>query len=597
MLFSIISFLCALDAFSDGEKDIKLEPIVLTATRTPIEYSKISRNVHIINKESIERSGAKSIEELLKGEGAIDMRNRGLYGVQSDLSIRGSTYSQNLILVNGIRINDPQTAHHNFDTGLSLDSIERIEILPGHGSSLYGADAFGGVVNIITKKPEGVRILLNNSYGSNETVCSNLSFSDCWKNLSGFFSFENKESNGYRYDTDFKLRTLTSFVTAEFDKSREFDLLAGYDNKEFGANDFYAPYPSKEWTETMFTTMGYKTGDEIMLEPKLYFRRHFDKFILDITRPGFYRNDHMTDSYGTDVQITIPVYKGYILFGTEAGQEKIESTNLGDHDRGHGALFINSSIDIFEKVIFNAGLRADKYEKFEAQYSPSAGIAYIPFKDTKFRTSAGHSFRVPSYTELYYNSPTDTGNADLSPEKADSFEAGVDYGYNKDLPFDFSLTLFKRKEKDLIDWVKSSSSAAAYEAQNIARADVEGVEAGVNIRPVDLVSAAFSYSYVDSDIKRENIYISKYALNNPTNQINACLDLNLPFGTQKVNFLYKDRKTQSDYFLVDLHFSAFLKKNAELYLDILNIFDKNYEDIQDIPMPGVSYQAGLKIEF
>lgn len=581
-----------------GEKEgVKLEPIILNITKTPTEYSKVSRNVYIIEEDYIRDSKATSVEGLLRDIGGMEIRHRGPYGVQADLSVRGSTYSQNLLLINGIRVNDPQTAHHNFDIGLTLDSIERIEVLPGHGSSLYGADAFGGVINIVTKKPEKKKVLLDTSYGSNETISSSFFFSDYWKNIGGVFSFENKESNGYRYDTDFKIRTFTTSLIAEWEETKKLDLLFGYTEKEFGANDFYAAYPSKEWTRTFFTTANLKIGKKAILEPRFYFRRHFDKYILDIKRPAYYRNDHMTDMYGAEIQFLMPMFTGHILGGLEGSQEKIESTNLGDHKREHGALFINGNLDIFEKILVDGGIRMDGYSKFEAQYSPSLSLAYIPFSNTKLRSSIGRSFRVPSYTELYYDSPSNKGSANLNPEKATSFEAGIDYGYKMDLPFDVSLTLFRREEEDLIDWIKSPPTAARYEAQNITHANIKGLETRLKIRPVNFISTMLSYSYIDSDVKREGNYISKYALNHPEHQINGSIDFILPFGTQRINLLYKDRKTQRDYLLLDLRFSIELKKGTELYLDVLNLSDEDYEEIQGIPMPRISFQTGLRMEF
>jgi len=279
-------------------ESVKLKPIILNITKTPMEYSKVSRGVSVLDKEYIQSSGEKTVEGLLKSAGLIEIRQRGPYGVQADLSIRGSTYSQNLLLVNGIRVNDPQTAHHNFNLGFTLSDIERIEVMPGHGSTLHGADAFGGTINIVTKKPEKRKISLDNSYGSNETISSLVSFSDRWEDYGGRFSFENKESNGYRYDTDFKIRNFSSNVTAEWDENTKADLLLTYQEKEFGANDYYSSLPSKEWTESIFSVLDLKFGEDFILEPKVYFRRHYDKFVLDVTRLTYYRNDHMTDVYG-----------------------------------------------------------------------------------------------------------------------------------------------------------------------------------------------------------------------------------------------------------------------------------------------------------
>lgn len=223
-----------------------LEPVIITTTRTPTKLSHITRSASIIDASDIKNSTAHSVEELLKYALGVDIMQRGPYGVQADSGIRGSTFSQVLILVNGVRVNDPQIAHHNFDLGLTLKDIERIEVLRGHGSSLYGADAFGGIINIITKKPDKVKYA-DISYGEYNTSLINGGFSEKRGNFGTSLSFEKKKSDGYRYDTDFDITTLSSNSTLNLPDLGSLNFLVGYTGKEFGANDFYGAYPSKEW--------------------------------------------------------------------------------------------------------------------------------------------------------------------------------------------------------------------------------------------------------------------------------------------------------------------------------------------------------------
>ena len=229
-----------------GDSVYRLEPVVITATRTPKGLSPLARNVSVIDSEDIRNSGARSVEELLKYSLCVDIRQRGPFGVQADPSIRGANFSQVMILINGVKVNDPQTAHHNFDLGLTLDSIERVEILHGHGSSLYGPDAFGGVINIITKKPEKGSGYVDVSYGDHSTSIVNGGFSEKSGDFGSSFSVEKRKSDGYRPDTDFDVTTLSSNSTLEMPDLGSLELLLGYTDKEFGANDFYADYPSRE---------------------------------------------------------------------------------------------------------------------------------------------------------------------------------------------------------------------------------------------------------------------------------------------------------------------------------------------------------------
>ena len=230
--------------------------VLITPRSIPTDISKLTRKVTVLDKEEIKNIPADSISEVLNYVSGTDIQNRSLHGVQSDISIRGSTFQQTLILIDGIRVNDPQTAHHNMDLPISLNDVERIEILHGHGSSLYGSDAFGGVINIITKECEE-DMTFGFSLGQYNTRQGFLSFGRKLGKFSSRFSVEKKKSDGFRYDTHFDIFNVSDKFTFEaFDA--KFDLHLGLMNKNFGAFDFYTPgknMPSEEWTETYFVNL------------------------------------------------------------------------------------------------------------------------------------------------------------------------------------------------------------------------------------------------------------------------------------------------------------------------------------------------------
>ena len=411
----------------DGkELPYRLEPVVITATRTPTELSQLARSVSVIDAMEIRNSGARSVEEVLEYSMGVDMRQRGPFGVQADPSIRGSTFSQVITLIDGIRVNDPQTAHHNFDLAVTLDSIERIEILHGHGSSLYGPDAFGGVINIITKAPGKGGKHVDLSYGDHSTAIFNGGFSEKRGNLGSFFSLEKRKSDGYRGDTDFDTTTLSSNSTIEMPDFGSLGLFLGYTDKEFGANDFYADYPSREWTDTLFMSAGAELRKGVLLEPKIYYRRHKDKFVLDNAKPDWYVNNHTTHIYGAEIQSSIPLGTlGTVVLGGEGVEERIESSNLGDHDAFRSAIYADGEAYFADRFILNLGIRGDNHSTYGFELSPSARAGW-KISSFKLRSSVGRSFRAPSFTDLYYESPANMGNPDLEPEKAWSYELGAD---------------------------------------------------------------------------------------------------------------------------------------------------------------------------
>ncbi|MFH1201719.1 MAG: TonB-dependent receptor plug domain-containing protein, partial [Candidatus Omnitrophota bacterium] len=259
---------------------VDLEPIVITKSK-----------IHLLNPHSLESDNLKNlpsdsfIESL--NISPLDLQSRTLKsGIQTDFSLRGSTYQGVLILIDGQRVNDPKLGHYNSDLPLTREDIQRIEVIPGVGSSLFGPDAIGGAINIILKKPQKKGGILELKGGQYKTWSSLFSITDKINDLGVRLSVENQESAGFSEDTDFKKFTATLVSSLEIPDGA-FDLGWGYLEKEFGAYDFYTPglgYPSKEWIKTYFLNTGFTLDKEgFIIKPNFLWRRHYDKFMLDKT--------------------------------------------------------------------------------------------------------------------------------------------------------------------------------------------------------------------------------------------------------------------------------------------------------------------------
>mgnify|MGYP001594260474 FL=1 len=570
----------------------RLEPVVVTATRTPTKLSYITRSVSVIDASDIKNSPAYSVEELLRYALGVDIMQRGPYGVQADSGIRGSTFSQVLILVNGIRVNDPQTAHHNFDLGLTLQDIERIEILRGHGSSLYGADAFGGIINIITKKPDKVKYA-DISYGEYNTSLINGGFSEKRGSFGTSFSLEKKKSDGYRYDTDFDITTLSSNSTLNLPDLGSLNFLVGYTDKEFGANDFYGAYPSKEWTDTVFMSMGSELKNGI-LKPNIFYRKHRDKYMLDISKPDWYVNHHTTNVYGAELQSCIPLgVLGNLILGGEGVKEEIESSVLGDHNAFRAAVYAENESLFADKFILNLGIRGDHHSIYGMEWAPSVSAGWR-FSSFMLRSSVGRTFRAPSFTELYYKSPANLGNPNLKPENAWSYELGADYYHSEDR-LRFGITSFRRNEVNLIDWIKKDVSFPQWKAENITKAQIAGIETTLKITPINSLDTLINYTFTESHAMENKNYISKYALNYPRHQFGIKVGYRFPFGVQVVTeSSYKERAKEKGYVLLDARISKRFSR-LEIYIEETNILGTEYQDIKGVPMPGRWFKGGLKV--
>jgi iron complex outermembrane receptor protein len=581
------------------DEDKKTITIVITASRNPGESSETTRSVSVLSEEEIKSAPVKNVAELLNYVQGVDLQKRGV-GAQADLSIRGSTFEQVLVLIDGVRVNDPQTGHHNLDLPITINDVERIEVLRGHGSSLYGPDAFGGVINIITKKAGKRKVVLEGTIGEYDTQGAMFSTSYSKNDFGVQFSAEKKRSDGFRFDTDFDVQTF--FAKFTLDRWGENALTFGGTDKEFGAYDFYSPgagYPSREWTDTRYVSYaGSITKGEITIKSNLSYRRHKDKFVLDMFSPSFYTNRHTTDVYTGETYVTLPVSDyGFFTVGTELGKDVIDSSSLGDHKQIREAVFAEAETDLFnDDLVINGGARIDHYSTFGSTWSPSLSGRYRLNEFSMMHFSVGKSFRVPTFTDLYYQSPTNAGNPDLSPEKATSFEAGIE-GHSRQDKVSCHVVVFRRDQKDLIDWIKQPPTATKWAATNITNAVTEGIEVETKIRPADWANLSMSYTFLDSDVSITGDYLSRYALNHPKHQFTSGLELKLPYDiTQSTYVCFKDRENRDQYTITDVHVSKDIPWGM-IFVDATNVFDIEYEDLPGIPQPGRWVTGGVRVEF
>ncbi|RKY75694.1 hypothetical protein DRQ00_10050 [candidate division KSB1 bacterium] len=572
------------------------EPIVVTATRVPTTFSQVGRSIVVITRDEIETAHVQSVQELLQYASGVDLRQRGPYGTQADVTIRGGTFEQTLILIDGIKMNDPQTGHHNLDLPLQLDDVERIEILKGHGSRLYGPNAFGGVINIITRSGKRKIISLNSSVGDFGLFDTGFLLSYFLGNFRHYLSISGKRSKGYRHNTDFGIYHGYYRLVAKL-SSGECEISIGYIDKKFGANSFYSNLfqNQREHTKSRFFRAGLNlVNNRILFSPRVYWRRHVDDFILDYEAPEWYHNHHETDVYGFEFQSTFDLRWSVSTFGGEIGNEIIRSSNLGDHSRTRGGFFFEHQFQPVANLVFTLGANAYCYSDWGWSVWPGVDLSFLFAENLRAHGSVGRSFRVPTYTELYYDSPANKGNPQLKPEQAWTYEAGLSWKKERS---GGRFTIFRREGYNLIDWVRKSVNSF-WEARNIARTNTNGVEInfwfntlGRKYLPIHRVQV--SYTFLDSDKEIKGLE-SKYILDHLKHQVTLDIGHPLVFqvqGNWKLRF--EQRVSGEKYVLCD---SQIYKKfeNVELFARITNLFDTDYSEVGEIPMPGRWVVTGLK---
>lgn len=585
------------------EESHQLEKIVVTPSRIT-GSSGTGRSVTTLDIEDMQSSAYDALQDIIGNIGGIDIRRRSPEGVQSDINIRGATFEQNTLLIDGISMNDPQTGHYTMDLPLTSFDKEDVEILKGPASSLYGANSFGGVINVITKKPEGKSLILTTTGGQRDYFSGGISLSHPFAAIKNRFSIEWNRASSYIPDSEFDIINLSESSTVNT-SSGDYDFFFGYSNKNYGANTFYSNlYPREaESTDTRFFKLsGKMVSGYLRFEPKIFLRRHYDKFSLDKNRPGWQTNYSTNYTYGADLGFVIENSFMDTAYGFELSEDRIFSTNMQKHDRGRTGLYAEITPHIFDKLYINAGIRQDASSDFETECSPSVNMRYAFFDFLSARISAGRSFRIPTFTDLYYRDAANIGNENLRPENSWTYEAGLDY---KSEFVNCSAGYFRRDSRDTIDWTRMNTGNP-WRVSNIGNIDTNGVEASIEISPRKIERSfpieRFFLDYTALDLYRKHDYLSKYALDYLKQQISAGIDYSL-FGFKNSWVLnYKKRVGPSNTcVVVDTKLiKGIIKKETivfEVFLEITNLFDEDYSEQSGIPMPGRWIKSGVRIEF
>lgn len=584
--FLVIAFLTAalfFPAFSHSQEDEPLRnEIIVTASLIPTEFAKTSRKVTVLDRDDLRALPAQSIADLLKFGAGVDLQPRAPFGIQGDISIRGTTFNQVLVMINGIKVYDPQTAHHNLDIPVPLSQIDRIEILHGPGSSLFGENAFGGIINIVTKPPGAKKLSGEFLAGQHKTVIGNLTWTFPLSGSTHSLAADFQNSEGFAPNRDFEHLTFSSNSHLK-SLLGETDFTLGFSTKEFGAANFYAPFPSREWTDTVFSGLTHQWKKTKL---KAYLRSHADRFVLDIDRPGYYENEHTSRSYGIELSSLLSFSSnGEAVFGGEFRADSIKSSALGDHSSTKVGVFTEWHQLIAGRLSMNAGFRMDAFSSFglKAATNFSASILFSQFK---LRASTGWAYRIPSYTELYYQSPANMGNPGLAPESSLSIDAGLDFFFGSDNLIE--ATVFFRKDKNLIDWVKEEASSV-WQARNIRLTNVSGLETSLRLHKI----ATLGYTFIHSTSSIPPHVQSKYVMNHPVHQINVLSQQPLPLGLKAgIGAVFKKRKGKSGTVVLDCKLTRSFGE-WDFFIQVTNLFDTSYEEIPGVSMPGRWVMAGL----
>ena len=578
-----------------------LDEVVINSGRILIPFSDENRNLIIIDSVFLNNSSAKNLSEILQQVIGVDIRRRGNDDIQSDLYIRGGSFDQTLLLINGIKVEDSQTGHHQMNLSLPIDLIDKIEILKGPGSRIFGMNAFNGAVNIITKKNSD-NGNINLGYGSFKTFQGSGSIPINTKKTSHILSSTYRQSDGYRYNTDYNYFNLFYSGIIEMNDS-DLEILFSKSDRKFGANGFYAsPEARDQYEETNGSLLNFKLRkkrENISTESSLYWRRHEDTYIYIRDNPSIYKNDHISHKIGFQNNISIFSDIGITGIGIDLSNTWLSSNNLGERNRFITTIFAEQLINK-NKFSFTPGLAFSIYEKpsndlFKSKLFPGIDIGYKLSNKISLNANIGETFRIPTFTDLYYSDPNNQGNENLDPEKAFTSEVGFKL---REKNYGISLSLFRRKSDDLIDYVKAKPDDK-WSPQNIKNVITTGIEFDSKLilnNNNSLNTINLGYAYINDNY--ENDILSRYSLNSYRHRLILNFDFKLTKSISNyLSYRYGIREIQDGNSKSVIDYKIMMQRDRwKVTLNLNNIFDSKYYETNLVQMPGRNITVGLNIE-
>lgn len=615
----------------------ELDEVVVSAQQSPVLQSELMRVVQLITRSEIEQSPSQDLPGLLQSLSGVDVRSRGSYGMQSDISLRGGTFDQTMILINGVNTTDPQTGHHNLNIPVDIHSIERIEVLHGSGARIFGPNAFNGAINIITRKGDESHLLSSLTGGEYGFGAANISTGFSTGALSHHLSVGGAKSDGFTENTDFKNRNI--YYRANLENAwGQWDAQAGYNHKAFGANSFYTPvYPNQfEETKTRFASLQWEEASQPNLKGSIYWRGHNDRFELFRDKeeaPQWYNghNHHKSNVVGVNFNYALSSDFGLSTWGIDYRLEHILSNVLGtpldkpvDVSSWSGAQYTHSyfrqglSLMAEHSVYrqnFSASGGALLYFNSDLEnapgFFPGIDLAWQITPQLRWFASANRTLRLPTFTDLFYSGPTNMGNPNLVPEQAISVETGLKTIWND---ISWELSLFRRWGTQMIDWVKNPGDEL-WQSMNHTKINISGLETFLTYPLYENKGSLFSkatlnlqYSFIHAD-KFSGDMVSNYAMDHLrhkfTTQLQFYFDdfagLTIRSSWQKREgsyMIYRDNafaQTQafSPYLVIDARMFYRLLK-FELFVEGSNLLDAHIVNVANVPQTGRWLRAGLK---
>lgn len=583
-----------------AEENVILKEVVVTATRIEESVEDIAQDVTVITRKEIASGSYRDIPEVVRNVTGLNFFEYGNRGSSSTVSLRGSTSEQVLVLIDGKRLNKPGDGQVDLNTiSVPLDNIERIEILRGASSAIYGADAMGGVINIITKIPDEPVVTLAGSYGRFVTRELDFSASGKYKELGYYLSLSKESSEGFRTNSDYDMQTANSKFRVNIAKDIYADINIDYSHKNAGSPGSVTwPTPSADQTDEALLAGITLTVKESSL--RLYSHNSRITYI----NPGIEDNTHKNRVNGIELQHSLSIVRSNLITGGfEILEEDINSmdnmntgNSIGERSRTRKGIFLQDEISIYEKAVLTLGARYDDIGSSNRISPKGSLLIKFPYQ-TNLSFSAGTGFRVPAMNALYWpDTGWAVGNPDLKPEKSTEYECILQKFFgNKG---NVKLVAFEKKSRDLIQWQENNG---IWSPVNISKTRIRGIEAEGKIH-IKTADVGLSYTFMDpQDItaNRKIRFSSRHQIKGSVSVYPAKDTIFSAEWSYVSN--YAVQKGDPDcYFLLDGKLSRKVKLSkgtAEIFIIGKNILNRDFETVTGYPMPPVQFSGGIRFSF
>ena len=618
------------------------ETMVVLGSATPVPLAESPRSVEILPVKG-KSLAAESPQDFLRKDSSIFLEERGAGGGQADLVLRGGSFEQTLVLLDGFRINDAQTSHHDLDLPVPLEAMDSIQVLEGAGSTLHGVDALSGVVDFLTAAPDRDSLFVRAGEGSFESNEETLMGGATRGRWSGRMTAERNFSTGFMADAGYANPGYIPGCTPqqqyrECQDDRDYrnedasaenwlgsrigvtDLLVAASDRSFGANQFYGDYNSWERTKGWFAGARQDLGSRTVAA--FGYRRHTDDYVLWRNDPAAYENNHIDGSWQASLRETLAMRKdSVLLMGLEADGDSINSFNfsnlnpsntvqrmpaLGIHARNRGAGYVDVDVrPAKRRWSLSAGAREEIFSGgAQAVFSPELAGSFRVANSLKLRASGGYGFRIPTYTDLYYSDPSTLGNAKLKPESAWSGDAGADWAPSSKVTL--SATGFYSRQHDTIDYVKSATVPNLYLpagcpadiwcADNLSGLSFAGVEATFTWIPKTSQMVRVAWTGLHGGQSALHGLESEYVFNYPVENIHAEWRWALGHDFAIDNMVQIAERYQQTVYPVWNIEATHAAGRIQPYLRLTNLSNTGYQEIAGVNMPPRTIMGGLAFQ-